>query len=298
MGAVTVLQLIDSGTGSFGQQLITHTDATDGSAAFRQLTLQHIHRFDTTVWIAGAIGQEQAVELHISIVVVPGHTDDLATTVDQTTDDILLDTAVDKNHLTPCPLVVADDIAATDTLHPVDGTVVFLCRLLLWHSNILNAFELQPTHHHTMLTQHLRQGTGVDAGHTGYVLTLQPVAQRLACIPVVVLLAIVTHDDGRGINLVTLHESGEPVGLNTERRHTIVAHQRIGKHQHLAGIAGVGERLGITHHGSIEHHLTCYGLLIPEALSLESCSVLQDECYISHFIAFSLFAIGQMKNDK
>ena len=124
-----------------------------------------------------------------------------------------------------------------------------------------------------MLAEHLGQLAGVDAGDARHMLALEPFAQTLHGIPMVVLLAVVTHDDGRGIDAIALHERGYAVGADGERGHAIVAHQGIREGHHLPGIGGIGETLGIAHHGRVEHHFARHRLFIAERTAVEACSV-------------------------
>ena len=268
MGTVAVFQLIDSSTCCLTHQLVTHTDTADGFATHRHLFLQDIDSLNTTVWIARTISQKQSVELHIGIVVVPGHTNHLHSATYQTADDVLLHTAVNQHHASACSFVIFNNVFARNLLHPV---YVLVCRERVAAHR---AFELQAAHHHAVLTQHLRQLAGINAGNSWHLLTLQPVAQTLAGIPVAIRFAIVADNDCRGINPVALHKRGQSVVLHRKRRHSVVSHQRIGQHHQLTGIARVGQTFRIAHHGGVEHHLTSHWGIIAEALALEFRSII------------------------
>ena len=222
MRAVPILQLIDRRTTGLCQQLVTHADTTDGLATHGHLLLQNLDSIHTLVGVARTVSQEETVEGHLRIVIVPRYANHLNATVDETAYDVGLHTAIDEHHLLAGTLVVADDILAADTLHPVDGTVVlgFNCCSI--------TVEDQLAHHHAMLTKHLRQLTGVNARHTGHLLTLQPVGQALLGVPVRVLLAVVGHNDSRSVDSVTLHKRRQAILLEREWRHTIVTHKRKG----------------------------------------------------------------------
>ena len=92
--------------------------------------------------------------------------------------------------------------------------------------------------------------------------------------PVRISLTVVTHNNGRGINPVTFHKSGNTVLFHSKGRHAIVAHQRVSQRHQLSGITGIRQTLWISHHGGVEHHFTSNRFLIPEALSSEFGSVL------------------------
>lgn len=68
--------------------------------------------------------------------------------------------------------------------------------------------------------------TRIDARDAGHMLALEPVGQALHAVPVVVALTVVGTDHGSDIDLVALHEGGQAIGLDGERRHAVVANER------------------------------------------------------------------------
>ena len=96
------------------------------------------------------------------------------------------------------------------------------------------------------------------------------------------MLAIVGHDDGRGMNLLALHEVGKAVGAEREGRYTIVAHEGIGEYHELSGIRGVGETLRIAHHSRIEHYFSGYRMLIAKGFSVEGSPIIEDQGNVFH----------------
>ena len=91
---------------------------------------------------------------------------------------------------------------------------------------------------------------------------------------------------------VALHECGQAIAFDGEWWHSIVTHQWVCECHQLPRVGGICEALGISHHGSIENHLSCHGFVVAEGLSLEGCSVLQNQCYILHLvIVMFLFAM-------
>ena len=160
-----------------------------------------------------------------------------------------------------------DNLTARHLVNPVHALVVGLGDVvgLVIKDNL--------THHHAMLAEHLGEFAGVYARDARHVLALEPVAQTLNSIPMGVLLTVVAHDDGRGINLVALHERRDAVVADGERGYAVVAHQGVSEGHHLTSIRGVGETLGIAHHGRVEHHFASHRLLIAERTAVEACSV-------------------------
>ena len=56
----------------------------------------------------------------------------------------------------------------------------------------------------------------------------------------------------------------------------IVPNERVGHHEDLSTIAGVGEALSVASHGGIEDDFTCYGGFVTEGIPLEATSVIED----------------------
>ena len=267
---MTILQLVDSSTGCLRKQLVTHTDTADRLAALADLLANNIYCILTHVWVARTICQEQAVEIHIGVIVIPRHTNHLYASVDEATDDVCLHTAVNEYHLLAGTLVVTDNLLAAHLVNEVNTLIVsfrYVVRLII-KENL--------THHHTMLTEHLSQLTGIDACDSWHLFALQPVGKTLHCIPVAVLLAVIIHDDGRSINLVTLHEGWQTVLLESKWWHTIVAHERECKCHQLTGVRRVGQTLWISHHGCVEHNLARYRSIISKRFAMELGSIAQN----------------------
>ena len=267
---MTILQLVDGSTGCLGKQLVTHTDTADRLAALADLLTNNVYGILTHVWVARTIGQEQAVEVHIGVIVIPRHTNHLYASVDEATDDVCLHTAVNKYHLLAGTLVVTDNLLAAHLVNEV-YTLIVSFRDVVWF-----IIKENLTHHHTMFTKHLSQLTGIDACDSWHFLALQPVGKTLHCIPVAVLLAVIIHDDGRSINLVTLHEGWQTVLLESKWWHTIVAHERECKCHQLTGVRRVGQTLWISHHGCVEHNLARYRSVISKRFAMELGSIAQN----------------------
>ena len=267
---MTILQLVDSSTGSLRKQLVTHTDTADRLATLVDLLADNIHSILAHIWVTRTICQEQAIEIHIGVIVIPRHTNYLNTSVDEATDDVSLHTAVNEYHLLTGTLVITDNLLAAHLVNEVYTLVVSL-RDVVWF-----IIKENLTHHHTMLTKHLSQLTGIDACDSWHLFALQPVGKTLHCIPVAVLLAVIIHDDGRSINLVTLHEGWQTVLLESKWWHTIVAHERECKCHQLTGVRRVGQTLWISHHGRVEHNLARYRSVISKRFAMELGSIAQN----------------------
>ena len=98
--AVAVLQLIGLGACGTGQQLVAQADTHQGLHLLVAEELAYmLDRLAALLGVAGTIGQEEAVELQLVEVVIPGHADNLYASVQQAADDIGLDAAIYKHNL-------------------------------------------------------------------------------------------------------------------------------------------------------------------------------------------------------
>ena len=71
----------------------------------------------------------------------------------------------------------------------------------------------------------------------------------------------------------TFHKGSQSIRFDSERRHTIIAHQRISERHQLSGIRGVSQALGIPRHSCVENHLSRYRLFVAKRLAVEAAPV-------------------------
>ena len=280
MAAVTVFQLIDRSAGGLGEELVAHADAHAGTHGGAGEELADIlHGFRAGVGVARAVGQEEAVELELVEVVVPGHADDFHAAAEEAADDVVLHAAVHEHHLLQAlAFVVAYDFLARYLGHVVHAGI-------LGFGHVVGlVVEEDFAHHHAVLTQHLGKFAGVDAGDAGHFFAFEPVGQTFHGVPVAVFLAVVAHDDGGGIDAVALHKGGEAVGLHAEGGHAVVAYEGIGQRHELSRIRGVGKAFGITRHCRVENDFAGHGSFIAKALAVKLGSIVQKKSYVAHCI--------------
>ena len=84
---------------SFGKQLVSHTDAEDGQFLVLHCLADMLHGSIAGIRVARAVGDEQPVELHPSIIIVPGNANHFHVTFQQAADDVMLDAAIHKGAL-------------------------------------------------------------------------------------------------------------------------------------------------------------------------------------------------------
>ena len=97
VATVSVFQLICSGTGCLGEELVAHAYSAYGFAYLYSLA-DILYSFLCHVGIARTVGDEQPVIRYDSEVIVPGHTYHFHSSTCQAADNIMLDTAVNKHH--------------------------------------------------------------------------------------------------------------------------------------------------------------------------------------------------------
>lgn len=101
MAAVSIFQFVYLGAPRLGKQLVPHTYAEDRQFLVLHRLADIPYGSIAGIRVAGTVGDEQTVELQPVIIVVPGNTDHFDTTPQQTTDDVVLDTAIHKHYAFP-----------------------------------------------------------------------------------------------------------------------------------------------------------------------------------------------------
>ena len=91
--------------------------------------------------------------------------------------------------------------------------------------------------------------------------------------------------------MVAFHERGQTFWTEGEGRNAVVANQRKGECYQLTSVRGVGKTFGIAHHSCVKHHFACHGRIVTKRLAVEFGAVLQNQCYISHYILEFLFVL-------
>ena len=109
------------------------------------------------LWIARSIRKEQTIEVKLIEIVVPWNPDNLNASVYQATNDVGLDTTVNKHYTFARSLVIANDLLAAHLLHPIDASVI----------GVIGVFRVfrnnHTTLHHPALSESLSEPSSVDA---------------------------------------------------------------------------------------------------------------------------------------
>ena len=101
-----------------------------------------------------------------------------------------------------------------------------------------------------------RERPGIHAVHARYARLLQPGGEAAMGRPMAVLPRVGADDQSRDVYLVGFEVAGQSVLVASGVvRHAVVPDEGEGEHEYLPPVGRVGERLGISHHAGVEHHL-------------------------------------------
>ena len=133
-----------------------------------------------------------------------------------------------------------------------------------------------------MFAEHLCQLTCIDTCDARHLFALQPISKAFHSVPMAKVFTIITYNNGFRMDTFAFHKGSQSIRFDSERRHTIIAHQRISERHQLSGIRGVSQALGIPRHSCVENHLSRYRLFVAKRLAVEAAPVVEDKSYISH----------------
>ena len=148
MRTMAVFQLVNRGSGSLPQQLIAHANATNRFAGSADLLANYVYSFLTCVRIARPISQKQAVKIHVGIIIIPRNADYFHPSINQTTDDIGLHSAVNEYHFLSCSLLISDDFLTRNFRNKVHSLIISLRHF------IRNVVKNNASLHDSMFTKH------------------------------------------------------------------------------------------------------------------------------------------------
>lgn len=273
VGTVSVLQLDSSGTGCESQQLVAKTDTHDGDLRGLHELAEMVDSLLAMGWVTGSIGDEYSIEVVGYLVnrVVKREYRNASSTVDQATEDVLLDTAVDHSNVTlgvrstDVERSLSADLTDEVDLLRVDKRFVLVGVVLLTHRDTGQGG--------TPLTEVGNNSTGVNARDGRNTLAGAPLTKALHSGPVAVLLCNIGDDYTGRLEVGGLKVLKESIGVLLSRRDTVVANQWLGEDQNLATVRGIRQRLGISHQGGGEDGFTGDVGLGTEGLSMENGTI-------------------------
>ena len=269
VAAMAVFQLEGVGTRGPGQQLVPHADAEDGLVFLHGLP-EVPHRGLTQFRVAGAIGDEQPVVFKCVEVVVPRYPYQADAPFYEAAQDIVFHSAVDQHH---CFVAVSVTycLRAAYQRHLVLGIGVGDGEIPA------GAMRLDDAGHRAFFAQGLREGPGVYAVDTGYVLFLEPGVQALHSVEMAVGFRIVADDKAPCPDALRLEVAADAVFVGFFGRYPVIAYERIAYTENLAAVRRVGKTFGVTHHGGREHEFSISRGCIPETVAFEYMAVREFE---------------------
>lgn len=201
VSAVAVLELDGFGASSQCDQLVTHTNTHDGDLrAFKQFT-EVIHCGVAVSWIARTVRDEDTVKVVSNLVdrIIEWEGRNTGTSRDQTTENVLLDTAIDQGnvHVTERGAHMERGLGAYPA-NEVDGLGVHEGLVLI---GIVFLSDSDACQRRTLLTEVCNNLAGVYARNGGNTFGSTPLSKTLNSSPMAMLQSIVLNNDSRGLNM-------------------------------------------------------------------------------------------------
>jgi len=183
MTAMTVFQFVYFGSSGFAQQLVTHADTKNRKFRVLHGTADVLHRSITCIRVTRSVGDEESVEFQMIEIIIPRHANHFHIPAKQAADNVRLYTAIHQYDFFLTRAFIVTDHLFTGNLvyvvHPAVNSFRSIFRFIVKHN---------PSHHHSVFTQHFGQLTGIDARNARHLLPFQPVRQTFHCIPMAVFL--------------------------------------------------------------------------------------------------------------
>ena len=278
---MTVLELEGRRSGRDRQQLVAQTDAEDRLAQ-RDRLADVGDRRPALLRVAGAVRQHHAVVVDLREVVVPRHADHRRVPLRQAAHDVVFAAAVDQ-YDPVLPVSVRFDLFRAD-----ERRQVLLVRIDELRG-LGRAFDHELAEHDAPLADDLRDPARVHAPNARHAVVLEPLSEAFARVPVAVLERIVGDDQSADVDTVRFEKAQQTVLLR-KLRNSVVADQRIGRHEDLTAVRRVGQAFGITGHGCVEDDFARNGRFGAEGVPFELSAVLEDQTggfFVRHYLSVS-----------
>ena len=246
VSSVSVLELDGASTSGQSQELVTQADTKDRNLGGLHQAVQVVCGLLAVGGVTGTVGDEDTVKVvsHLVDRVVVGEDGDTGATVDQATQDVLLDTTVDHGNM-------ALGVTGADMERRLGADLTDKVDLLgIGESLVLIGIVLltdgDTGQRRTLLTKIGDNGTSVDTRDGGNTLTGTPFSETLDGRPVAVTLGHIGNDDTSSLKVGGLEVLEQAVTVLLRGGDTVVANQRLGEDQNLATVGGIGQGLGVT----------------------------------------------------
>uniref|UniRef100_A0A1Y1KTY3 Uncharacterized protein n=1 Tax=Photinus pyralis TaxID=7054 RepID=A0A1Y1KTY3_PHOPY len=245
MRAVAILELDGTGTNGKGQELVAKTDAHDGDGRSLHQTGQVVDSLLAVSWVAGTVGDEDAIVVLGNLVdrVIIREDGNRGTTADQASENVLLDTAINKSNvergtgrLDHKGSLGAHTFDKVD-LARVDEALVFVGVVFFANGN--------PSKGGSLFSEESDNLTSIDARNGWDTLTGAPLAQTLDSSPMAVVESYIRNDNASTLNVGGLKMLEKVVLVSLVGGHSVVANERLGENQNLTTVRRVSHGLGV-----------------------------------------------------
>lgn len=243
--AVAVLELDGAAAGGEGEELVAQADAEDGDLGGLHQAREVVHGVGAVGGIAGAVGDEDPVEVVRDLVdgEVVGEDGDGGAAGDEGAQDVLLDAAVDDGYVHVA--VRGGDVEGRlggDALDEVDLLGVHEGFVLV---GVVFLADGDAGEGGAALAEVGDDGAGVDAGDGGDAFTSAPGRERLDGGPMAVLEGVVGDDDSDALDVGGLKVLEESELVALVGRHAVVPNEWLGEDEDLAAVGRVRHGLGV-----------------------------------------------------
>lgn len=237
--AVSILQFDGTGASSQGKKLVTQTDTHDRNLGRLHQLAEMEDGILAMGWVTGPIGDENSVEMMGNLVnrIVVRESSDTGTAVDQTPENVFLDTTVDDGDV-----IVAlrgadvEGSLGADFLDQVDLLRVDECLVLV---GIILFSDCDASKRRASLSKVSHNGTGIHSRDGGNTFPGTPIAETLNSSPVAVLFRDIGHNDTGCLQVRRFKVFEKATGIPLSRRNTVVSDQRLREDQHLSAVRRV-----------------------------------------------------------
>lgn len=245
MGSVAILEFDSTSTNGKGQELVAKTDAHDGDGRSLHQTGQVIDSLLAVSWVAGTVGDEDTIVVLGNLVdgVIIREDGNRGTTADQASENILLDTTINKSNvergtgrLDHEGSLGAHTLDEVD-LARIDEALVFVGVVFFANGNSSKRGSL--------FSEESDNLTSIDARNGRDTLTGAPLAQTLDSSPMAVVESYIRNDNASTLNVGGLKMLEKVVLVSLVGGHSVVANERLGKNQNLATVRRVSHGLRV-----------------------------------------------------
>lgn len=254
--SVSVLELDGLRAHRKGQKLMAQANSHDGNRGGLHQARKVVDGLLAVSRVTGAVGNENTVKVVRNLVdgIVIREDRHSGATADEAAKNVLLDTAVDQSNVVLGPRVGDNEGSlCANALDKVDLTGIDETLVLV---GIVFVSDGNPGERRALLAEVGNNGTGVNTGDGGNTFTGTPLAQTLNCCPMAVLFGNIGDHNAGALDMRGLEVLQKIELVTLVRGDAVVTDERLGEHENLAAVGGIGHGFGISHEGGSEDGFT------------------------------------------